>query len=340
MYPNRALNLARLGLASLVVAVAMTLLGGSTSVDAQDRPFIRGDSNLDGSRDLSDGVLLLIFLFNSGATPGCEDAADMNDSGTLDISDASFLFNYLFLGGATIPAPRTECGEDPTDDALTCVDSTCEDEPDPDLLPGAYEQFRDKVEVSQEGNTMVIRSDGQPDHPSAYYPTNHPLWEAAPAGVRLNPNRIQAQDFVFRIPASPQVARRPTDTRLGPIGVAVNGVPLFNQYARPNEPLDREIISFDQGKGHPQRTGMYHYHVEPPYLTAESSSALIGYLLDGFPLYGPTEEDGSTPTDLDECNGHTHPTKDYPEGIYHYHVVPAPPYFVGCYKGTPGNFTN
>jgi hypothetical protein len=322
---------------TLITLVATLTLSAGTLL-AQDTPFVRGDANLDGGSDLSDGVFLLSFLFLQGSAPGCEDAADFNDSGGLDISDASFLFNTLFLGGPSIPAPAGECGEDPTVDSLTCLETDCEIT-DPGL-PGGYRHFRENVEVEEDGARMVIRSDGVPDHPSPYFPTNDPRYIAPHAGMRVNPNRIQEQNLVFRVPANPTFAASPTDTRLGPIGVAVNGVAFYNQYARENAPLDREIISFDIYNGHPQNRGMYHYHIEPTYLTADDSGALIGYLLDGFPIYGPTEEDGSNPTGLDDCNGHTHATEDYPDGIYHYHVVPAPPYLIGCYKGQPGTFSN
>ena len=76
------------------------------------------------------------------------------------------------------------------------------------------------------------------------------------------------------------------------------------------------------------------------FLTAASKSALLGFMLDGFPLDGPLNVDGTTPTGLDACNGHSHATAEYSGAIYHYHVVAAPPYLVGCYKGTPGTVTN
>ena len=83
-----------------------------------------------------------------------------------------------------------------------------------------------------------------------------------------------------------------SSTPLGPIGVAVNGVPIFNQYAGPNQPLTFEINSFDQYAGHPQQTGQYHYHVDPIWITANvGADGFIGVLLDGFPVYGPVENE-------------------------------------------------
>jgi hypothetical protein len=157
--------------------------------------------------------------------------------------------------------------------------------------------------------------------------------------MRVNPHLIGEQNLVLRVPLEPQVAAQPTDTGLGPIGVAVNGVVLFNQYAAGFSPLDNEIVSFDTYNGHPAPGDLYHYHIEPVYLTSTDASALVAVMLDGFPLYGPQDADGTRPSDLDACNGHTGPTPDHPEGTYHYHVTDFEPYFVGCYRGTPGEMT-
>ena len=142
---------------------------------------------------------------------------------------------------------------------------------------------------------------------------------------------IYAQTLVFRIPLKPEKADVSQPTPLGPIGVSINRVPFFNQYAGPNRPLAFEINSFDQYNGHPQMTGMYHYHVEPLYLTTICGrDALLGYLLDGFPVYGPMEIGKLvTNADLGANHGHLHATKEYPGGTYHYHVTSEAPYING-----------
>ncbi|RZJ70644.1 MAG: YHYH protein [Flavobacterium sp.] len=141
----------------------------------------------------------------------------------------------------------------------------------------------------------------------------------------------------------PSIAAVHAPTGLAAIGVALNGVPFYNQYAGPNQPLTNEFMSFDQYYGHPTANGNYHYHVEPTYLTTvkATKSSLLGFLLDGFPVYG-TEENGVTVTNamLDAYHGHTHATADYPDGIYHYHITDTDPYLNGSgYYGTPGTFT-
>ena len=83
----------------------------------------------------------------------------------------------------------------------------------------------------------------------------------------------------------------------------------------------------------------YHYHAEPFHLTrTNGSSALVGFLLDGFPVYGPVENGRRvTNADLDELHGHLGATADYPSGIYHYHVTAEDPYINGAgFYGVPG----
>ncbi len=201
--------------------------------------------------------------------------------------------------------------------------------------PDVFKKFADNLTVYVDGNNVIIESDGQPNHTSPYWGTGHSLYEAPHEGMQTNPNRISEQNLTFRIPLNPQVASSITATSLGPIGVAVNGVALYNQYAGPNEPLDREIISFDSKNGHPQQFGQYHYHVEPTYLTQDNSE-LVGFLLDGFPVYGRKDMNETYPTNLDDANGHFGETADYPDGVYHYHVILEAPYISGGYRGTPG----
>jgi hypothetical protein len=154
--------------------------------------------------------------------------------------------------------------------------------------------------------------------------------------MQVNPNRIATQNLTFQISTTPAVASGTSDTPLGPIGLSVNGVVLFNQYAAMRQPLTSEIVSFDRYNGHPNQDNQYHYHFEPVSLTSASRSRLLGVLLDGFPVYGPIDGDGSTPSNLDSCNGHTGVTPDFSSGIYHYHTTTAVPYISGCFKGTAG----
>jgi hypothetical protein len=213
-------------------------------------------------------------------------------------------------------------------------------------VPDVYKKIYGASSITSDGTYITIKTSGSPDHKSVYYPTTNSLYEAF-SGTTFggntfskNPNSIATQNYTFKIPANPQLSGTHSATPLGPIGVSLNGVAFFNQYAGPNQPLTNEVVSFDKYWGHPSPTSEYHYHVEPLYLTTvkATKSSLLGFLLDGFPVYGP-DENGSTVTNamLDAYHGHTTVTADYPNGIYHYHITNTDPYINGSgFYGTPG----
>jgi hypothetical protein len=213
-----------------------------------------------------------------------------------------------------------------------------------DITP-ILSQFGSEVEVSIDGDVVVLRSNGVPNHVSPYFDqsdSRYAAYDGSNTNFNLNPNTIAEQNLVFRVPKEVQQATNNAATPLGPIGVAVNGVAIFNQYAGPNQPLTFEIDSFDQYNGHPQNTGQYHYHIEPLFITGVvGEDALIGLLLDGFPLYGPFEGGVRlTSSDLDDLHGHYGVTGDFPGGIYHYHITADDPYINGSgFYGTAGTVT-
>jgi hypothetical protein len=103
----------------LVGAGALLLaLGRSAELPADT--FIRGDSNLDRTIDITDAVSLLGCLYLGQACASCEDASDANDDGSLDLSDAVYTLAFAFLGGAAPRPPHPAPGPDPTADFLTC----------------------------------------------------------------------------------------------------------------------------------------------------------------------------------------------------------------------------
>lgn len=179
-----------------------------------------------------------------------------------------------------------------------------------------------------------------------------------------NPNAIAVATETFRIPLNPVNNATATDTALGTVGVAINGIPIYNPFEDGNQTAATGRI-FSGCCGHPQLTGVYHYHKYPTCLrfmkgdvwqsekekcdeidalvASGGHSPLIGFALDGWPVYGPvgwkdtnrvskllkSSYTGANDTygnpayvansgDLDECNGLVSPTPEYPEGIYHY----------------------
>lgn len=227
---------------------------------------------------------------------------------------------------------------------LTVISLTqCKKNNNNSTVPAVYEKLYGASDVYIDGDFVVITTTALPDHGSPYYQgtqwasTKYEAYNGTNPQWGINPNRIASQNITLRIPLNPTVAGNHQATQGGVIGIALNGVPFFNQYAAMNAPLTNEINGFDQYLGHPQQQGVYHYHEEPTYLTAtQGTNALLGFLLDGFPVYGPVEN-GAAVTGLDAYHGHTHATADYPEGIYHYHATQTNPYINGDgYYGTPG----
>lgn len=208
-----------------------------------------------------------------------------------------------------------------------------------------YKKIYGASDIYKDGNYVVIKTNGRPDHKSPYYQGTQ--WEASlyeayngsNPQYNTNPNRIATVNYTFRIPLNPTKATTAQQTPMGPMGVSLNGVPLFNQYAAGRTALTGEINSFDQYGGHPAQAGDYHYHLEPTFLTTnKGKDVLLGFLLDGYPVYGPMENNKTiTNADLDAYHGHSHATADYPNGIYHYHITAQDPYINGDgFYGVPG----
>jgi hypothetical protein len=252
------------------------------------------------------------------------------------------LFIPIMLAALAIASLSTSCKKE--DGSSTTSTTT--------TLPDVYKKYSSTVTVYVDGNYVVLKSNGLPDHKSPYYSgtqwasTLYEAYNGTNTAWSQNPNKIASQNYVFKIPISPAVAAAHAETPMGPMGIALNGVPIFNQYAAGRVALTSEINSFDQYGGHPAQAGDYHYHVEPAYLTGgngkSSKSSLIGFLLDGYPVYGP-QENGKTiiNSDLDTYHGHTAVTTEYPNGIYHYHITSESPYINGVgFYGSAGTVTN
>lgn len=140
----------------------------------------------------------------------------------------------------------------------------------------------------------------------------------------------QKRSFIFI--KSPEKANYPSCLSLGAIGVTKNGVLIFNATdGRGEDAVAREIV--DEYGGHPARDA-YHYHFIHERLDNKfldnGHSGIVGYINDGFPLYGYKGVGGieMTNEDLDLCHGHEHDDLGY-----HYHSTIEYPYTVGCYKG-------
>ncbi|XP_072029780.1 uncharacterized protein [Amphiura filiformis] len=167
----------------------------------------------------------------------------------------------------------------------------------------------------------ILESNGIPDHDTGDWPG-------------ANPNEIVEQSYRYNVPITPVVANNPTCLPGGPIGMAINGIPLFNPWNADSENAvegpTQEI--FDLCDGHPDPRGQYHYHKMPASCLLQDQTQMIGVAFDGFAIYGPVDETGNTLTsaDLDECHGRYNS-----DGVYQYHTTTDFPYILGCFKGQP-----
>jgi YHYH protein len=102
------------------------------------------------------------------------------------------------------------------------------------------------------------------------------------------------------------------------------------------------LPNIDACNGHPLQSGAdYHYHGVPYCITdtidvVTEHSRILGFIRDGFPVYGPRNTNGKklSNADLDECSGHVGATPEFPKGIYHYHLTDdAAPYSLNCNRG-------
>ena len=135
----------------------------------------------------------------------------------------------------------------------------------------------------------------------------------------------------WSIPFQPEYAAVPLSTKSnlmkGAVAIAVNGIPIFN--ALNNRGEDSYAIGeLDNWGGHCGRADDYHYHAAPLQLSALNGNKPIAFALDGFPVYGAKEADGSSMASLDTCNGHA-----IANGVYHYHGTKTYPYVVGAMRG-------
>ncbi len=204
--------------------------------------------------------------------------------------------------------------------------------------------YRPGVTITSTCTSVILKSNGTPDHVTPYWGVGHAMYEAQLPGHTVNPGSLQAQNFTMTIPVSPAIASTHEETALGPIGMALNGVAIFNDREGGNVPLDPGVLlSFDRGGAHSGPGGLYHYHVSGDFTTLNDAK-LIGFLRDGFPIYGRKDTTGVYPT-LDVYGGHFGPTQNYPAGIYHYHTSnvnyqSSGVYILkaGAYYGTKGTF--
>lgn len=202
------------------------------------------------------------------------------------------------------------------------VDAAVNENNKPDIA-SHFAKFKG-VKTRRDGDTLFVESNGLPEHnmmvgirswqqqvplPQPFSGNN--AWQI-PLKPKLAANPISAKDNLFR----------------GAIALAVNGVPIFN--ALNNRGEDAFLAGeLDQWGGHCGRGDDYHYHAAPVHLEKiVGKGHPIAFALDGFPIYGFTQADGSPVGRLDQYNGQFDR-----DGNYHYHATKTYPYINGGMRG-------
>jgi phosphatidylethanolamine-binding protein (PEBP) family uncharacterized protein len=205
------------------------------------------------------------------------------------------------------------------------------------------------VTASMKASTTGAASVGC-DTNYAYVSSNGLATHAMMNGITASNLQVPlAQNFFgsngWKIPLNPAFAATTTAAVDGPIGVAINGVPIFNPCKQGGCNAgqgggDTKVLGeLDACNGHAGRADDYHYHAAPTCLMAGKPANYwdthpLGWALDGYAIYGYNNADGSVATRDATCGGNTSAVSNGPAG-YSYHVTDASPYVLSCFKGTP-----
>lgn len=193
-----------------------------------------------------------------------------------------------------------------------------------EIINKAFSFFTDKVSTHWDDNYFYVESGGFPEHNMMVGITN---WQQ-----QVPIPHAYTGSNAWSIPLFPEVAETPISTKTnflrGAVGIAANGIPIFNAYNNRGE--DANLIGEpDNWGGHCGMADDYHYHTAPLHLqNIVGNQVPIAWALDGFAVYGATEPDGTPMTTLDENNGHT-----WSDGRYHYHGTTTYPYMIGAMVG-------
>ena len=257
--------------------------------------------------------MLLIILLSAlpMACGGDDESSTSTDSGTTD--------------SETTDSGATDSGSNGT----------------PDGRCGVIEQ---SITDAGFGDTVSIRCENEVAYLlSTTYPT-HDVMNGITATNEQIP--VPAPGLESPIPLEPVMANAVT-TRDSSLGIAVNGVPIYDYTTGGELEMDAEgnttyderrdtilLGQLDNCGGHSGRGDDYHYHKEPSCMLAVMPNAndnpIIGWAYDGYPMYGKNNPDGSTigASDLGPCNGQADETFGY-----RYHTSDTQPYIIKCMKG-------
>lgn len=242
--------------------------------------------------------------------------------------------------------------------------------------------FSGDLTITVSGNTCVFNTNAIPNHDFN-------------DGTGF-PNKVSEQNDTFTVTTTPLKAVEATELSLTvDNAILLNGVKVdllaaacygvgnekigcndMDQPWRFDPMFAANGFAVDSHNAHAQPDGTYHYHGSPVALFSNnttSTSPVVGFAADGFPIYGSYVDfngtirkvessyqlksgsrasttgnpggnyDGtyrddyeyvSGSGDLDECNGMT------VNGVYGYYITDGYPYVLACFSGTPDSSFN
>lgn len=227
---------------------------------------------------------------------------------------------------------------------------------DPSTAPGSSANcmyIRNSLQIAQSGAT-AIGCDGTYAYVSSIGMPIGSVSDPMMNGITSTNLQVPTPtDFLagnaWKIPLNAALASSATQVSAGPIGVAINGVPIFNPCTQTGNCTATNGDTKAEGQldtcnGHAGRADDYHYHAAPVCLMAEQANSdywnthPVAWLLDGFAVFGYANADNTTPI-RDGCGGSTITGSQVPSGYpysYAYHVIDTFPYITdNCLSGVP-----
>ena len=278
--------------------------------------------------------------------------------------NARTLHRALFAGLAAI---ALGCGGSTTPTTTTTTTTTTQTTTS--VYPAAY-----KAAMWQSNTTVTYPSSCSMSYTTTGIPVVHAAYYLAPAAngqtvVATTPVSHTAMALIAypgqslkgdsaTVNICPTAATSTTAAPMGAIGFMISGIALFNAYEATSAVAlaDNASYTFTDSTGTMQTASFldtcaahsngstWHYHGNPSCVTSlvdtsTGPSHLIGWALDGYPIYGGRDMNGAviTTSQLDACNGITSVTPELSTASYHYVLpigVTTAQSSISCFHGT------
>ena len=300
------------------------------------------------TRLIAVGCGLLLALSACGSSTDLE-ASDVSETtATTAMTDADMA--DMDMSETTETSDTTEASDDAAATSTTSTDAVvasgdCVETAALFVTRGSANPDLDdpEVEAACDGVNIVITSNAIPDY----------------TYIGTSPGVPTDRDISITIPATPTLADAPTDVPLlGTAAISLGGIPIFGPTEGTGGDVDSLPGILSECGSHNGPSGFHIHKIMTSANTdclftpeeVAASPQLVGYALDGFPIYTGTGQYTSsweltdetlfaTDTwaahtyvegsgDLDQCNGLTDA-----DGNYAYYTTDTFPYVVGCYMG-------